>query len=197
NPRRIAHRRTVQGRTEMKMSRDELGWNFRAAQFASHESGAGIVPDRVLDIDDRRHEREEAQVWFNHCKQRANPAAVTRSENSEFAAAALTQSLHELADFHHTLTQTFGVSNQICRYRQLAIPVTARNSRVMIRQMNKACVPTKLVETRGPTSITDVRRRHQSVEHEERWRGFSLCSRKKIGAREVVLLKRGLNRRAP
>src|SRR6202030_4335013 len=95
--------------------------------------------------------------------------------------------------FDYALAQPFRVSNQIRRDRQLAVPVAGRNARIMIRQMNKARVPSKLIESGGPSPITDVCRRHQRMEHEDSRRVFSRGAPEKIGTRIVVARKRGFD----
>src|SRR5438128_235682 len=67
----------------------------------------------------------------------------------------------------------------------------------MIRQMNKARVPSELVKSRCPAAITNVRRRHQRVEHEHRRRSFSARAREEIRPRNIVPGKFGLDWAAP
>src|SRR5438270_6339616 len=193
----IAHRNIVRRRAEMEMSRYQLGRDLCAPQFASHKSGSRILPNRVLDVYDRGHQRDKAQIGLDHCQQGADPTAVTCSENSKFAATSFAQRSDQLPDFDHALTQTFSVSNQVGRDCELAVPITARNSRIVIRQMNEARVPAELVESRSPATITDVRGRHQRVEHEYCRRSASLRAPKEIGLRDIVPLKFCLNWRAP
>src|SRR5215467_11055436 len=170
----------------MKMSRYKFGRNLCAAQLPAHERGSGVLPNRMFDIHDRTHQGDESEIALDHGEQSADPSAVACPENSELGGTAFTQRRHELANFHDALSQTFGVADQISRNCELAVPVTERNARVMIWQMYKARVPSQFVQTRCPTPIAEVRRGHESVEHEHGRRSPRMRARKKFGARNVV-----------
>src|SRR4029453_13599765 len=155
------------------MPRHQFRRDVCPSQFAPHKRAPGILPNRVLHVYDRRHQRNETQVALDHRQQRADPATVTGAENSEFVAAHLAQRGDELAHFDHALTKTFGVTNQVRGDREFAIPMTTWYARVVIGQMKKAGVPTELVEVSGPTPVTDVGCRHERVQHDYRWRAFT------------------------
>src|SRR5437763_1111932 len=141
------------------------------------------------DHHDRAHQRDESQIALDHCEQCTDPATVARPEDSEFAITVVAQCADQLAHFDNTLTQAFRVSDQIRRDCKFAVPVTRRHARVVIRQVNKAGVPSKLIESGGPSPITDVCCRHQRMEHEDSRRRFSAATREKVGARNIVSRK--------
>src|SRR5437899_4091476 len=176
---------------------DELRRDFRASQFPPHESSSRILPNRVFDVHDRRHQRDEAQIRLDHGEQSADPTAVACSEDSKLIASLFAQCRDQLAHLHDALAQAFSISNQVGSDRELAIPATAWNSRVMIGQMNKARVPTELVESRCPAPVTDVRGRHQRVEHDNGWPSSSTRRWEEIGAGNVVSFEFCLNWAAP
>src|SRR5215471_16707857 len=138
----------------MEMPGDERRLDIRPAQFTANRPRCRTLPNRVLDIYDRRHQGDETQIALDHRQQRTDPSAVTGREYTKFTRAAFAQCTHQLPQFRHTLAQPFGVANQIAGNRKLAVPVPARDTGIMIWQMNQACVPTKFVEALCATSIT-------------------------------------------
>src|SRR5205807_3641945 len=80
---------------------------------------------------------------------------------------------------------------------EFAVPVTARNARIVIWQMNEARVPSELVEPGRPSPITDMGRRHQRVKHDHSRCSSSLRAGKEIGARNIVSRKSSFDRTAP
>src|ERR1051326_2201905 len=151
----------------------------------------------MLDVHDRRHEREKTQIAFHGCEQSADPCAITCAENSEIVTTVLAQSRDELSNFHHALPQAFRVADQVGGDRQLTIPVSAWDARVMIRQMHKTSVPTKFVEMFRPLTIPKPPRRHQRVQHEYGRRAARMCARKKLRPRRVIALEGSTNRTSP
>src|SRR5262249_58674440 len=111
---------------------------------------------------------------------------------TKFTRAAFAQCAHQLPQFRHTLAQPFGVANQIAGNRKLAVPVPARNTGIMIWQMNQACVPTKYVEALCATSITIDARRHQRVQNENGRCVPTVSCGKEIRVRNVVRRKLSL-----
>jgi len=79
-------------------------------------------------------------------------------QKAELAATVRAQCRDELAHFQHPLTQALGVANEIGRDGEFAIPVAARDTRIVIWQVHEAGVPTELVKARGATAISNVRR---------------------------------------
>src|ERR1041385_1704504 len=121
----------------------------------SHQSCAGIFPDRMLDVYDGRHQRDETKIALDHGEQRANPAAIACPENAKLRATAPAQRSHQLSKLHHTLAQTLGIADEIGRDRELAVPIPPRHTRVMIWQVDEAGVPAQRVEMRGPAPVAD------------------------------------------
>src|SRR3989442_6297728 len=140
----------------MKMASDQRRLDVRAMQLAPNEPRCRTRPDRVFDVHDRRHQGDETKIGFNQREQRADPSAVTGGEHAELAAASFPESLHQLSQFDHALTQPFCVANQIARDRKFAVPITARDTRKVIWQMNKTCIPAKLVEATSAAAIADA-----------------------------------------
>src|SRR5438132_5048842 len=108
----------------MKMSRDKLRRDFGASQFPPHESSSRIFPNRVFDVYDRRHQRDEAQIRLDHGKQSADPTAVTCSEDSKLIAPLFAKGRDQLAQLHDAPAQAFSISNQVGSDRELAVPAT-------------------------------------------------------------------------
>src|SRR6202030_2646796 len=77
------------------------------------------------------------------------------------------------------------------------VPVAARDARIMIWQMDKARVPTELIETFRPAAITDMAGRHESVQHEDCWRAPTARAQEKIRAGSVVGGELRLDRTTP
>src|SRR5205823_11328796 len=94
---------------------------------------------------------------------------------------------------------SFRVPNQIRCDRQFAIPVTSRDTRKVVWQMNETRVPAQFIEFLCPAVITGRTGRHQCVQQEHRRRSSPCpCIRsKKIHARGVVCCKSCLDRAAP
>src|SRR5438552_13905272 len=112
----------------MKVPRDE-GWiDICPTQFAPHESRRRALPDRVLDVYDRRHQCEEAKIPLNHREKRADPSAITCSEHTELFAAAFAQCRHQLPQLDYPLTQPLRVADEIGSDREFTIPVAARDT---------------------------------------------------------------------
>src|SRR5260370_6413864 len=100
----------------------------------------------------------------------------------------LAERSNQLAHFDNTLTQAFRVSDQIRRDCKFAVPVTRRHARVVIRQVNKAGGPSKLIESGGPSPLAEVCCRHQRMEDEDSQRRFSARRRVKSQARHLTSL---------
>src|SRR5437867_10356899 len=139
----------------MKMLRDERRLDIRPTEFAADTPCCRALPERVLDIYDRRHQGNETQVALNQRNQRADPSAVTGGEQTKFARAAFAQCAHQLAHLGHALAQPFCVADQIAGDRQFTVPIAARDTRIMVWQPNETRVPAKLVEMLCATSIAD------------------------------------------
>src|SRR6266571_8300650 len=97
----------------MKMPRNERWIDICPTQFAPHESRGWALPDRVLNIYDRRHQRDEAKIPLNHREKRADPSAITCSEHTELFAPALAQCCHQLPCLDYPLTQPLCIANEI------------------------------------------------------------------------------------
>src|SRR5881392_1138673 len=82
-------------RTEMKMPRYKRSLDVRPVELASYERRRGTLPNRVLDVHDRRHQRKETKIALDDREQRADPAAVAGPEDAELATTALAQRRHE------------------------------------------------------------------------------------------------------
>src|SRR6266480_6100486 len=134
----------------MKMARHQRAVDVRSAQLPAHRRCAWILPDRVINVYDWRHQSDETKIVLDHGKQRADPTAITGSKNSELGATALAYGAHQLSQLHHALAQSFRVTNEIGSNGEFAVPIAARHPRVMIRQMHEAGVPSHLVEVRRP-----------------------------------------------
>src|SRR4029077_14222168 len=147
------------------MPRNEKWIDICPTKFAPHESRRRAPPDRVFNIYDRGHQRNETKIPLNHRHKGANPSAITCSEQTEFFAPALTQCRHQLSRLDYPLTETLRVANEIGSDREFTVPVPARDPRIMIREVHEAGVPTEFVEARSITTISDVARRHKRVEH--------------------------------
>src|SRR5437763_6055560 len=59
----------------------------------------------------------------------------------------------------------------------------------MVRQMQKARIPTDFVEFGRPASIPSATRGHERVQYENRWRAPVVSSQEKFRARRVVRRK--------
>src|SRR5882762_56025 len=152
----------------MEMSGDERRLDIGTTQFAAERPRRGALPNRVLDIYDRRHQSGETQVALDHRKQRTNPSAIAHGEHAEFAGAVFAQCAHQLAQLHYALAQSFCVADEIAGDRKLTVPVPARDTRVMVWQLNEACVPAKLVEMLCATPIANRACGHQRMQNENR-----------------------------
>src|SRR5947208_4832436 len=150
----------------MEMSGDERRLDIGTAQFAADRPRCRALPNRVLDIYDRHHQSSETQVALDHRKQCTDPSAVARGEHAEFAGAAFAQCAHQLPQLRYTLPQSFCVADEIAGDRKLTIPIAPRDTRIMVWQMNEACVPAKFVEVRCATPIASGARRHQRMQNE-------------------------------
>src|SRR5436305_15310953 len=155
-------------RAQMKMTRHERRVNVRTSKFASHEMFALAFPDYMLDVYDRRHQCNEAQILLDHREKRPDPATVAGPDNAQLAATSVAQRRYQLPDLDHTLTQPLGVANEISRDRQFAVPVATRHSRIMIRQVHKTRVPSDAVEVGSPATVPDASWRHERVQHHHR-----------------------------
>src|SRR6266704_7206988 len=97
----------------MKVPRDE-GWiDICPTKFAPHESRRRALPDRVLNIYDRRHQRNETKISLNHRQKGADPSAITCSEHTELFAPSLAQCRHQLPCLDYPLTQPLCIANEI------------------------------------------------------------------------------------
>src|SRR2546430_2200489 len=112
----------------MKMPRDERWIDICPTQFAPHETGRWALPDRVLNVYDRRHQRDETKIPLNHSEKRADPSAITGAEHAELLAAAFAQYCHQLSQLDYPLTQPFRIADEIGSDRELAVPVAARDT---------------------------------------------------------------------
>src|SRR2546430_17673669 len=112
----------------MKMPRHEQGIDICSIQLAPHESGRRALPDRVLNIYDRGHQRDEAKIPLNHRQKRADPSAITGAKHAEPLATAIAQHCHQLPRLDYSLTQTLGVANKVGSYREFTIPIAARDT---------------------------------------------------------------------
>src|SRR6266700_3975177 len=101
----------------MKMPRDERWIDICPTQFAPHETGRWALPDRVLNVYDRRHQRDVTKIPLNHSEKRA-----------ELLAAAFAQYCHQLSQLDYPLTQPFRIADEIGSDRELAVPVAARDT---------------------------------------------------------------------
>src|SRR5882724_3494633 len=154
----------------MKMPGDEGRLDVCPTQFAANRPRGGGFPDRVLDVYNGSHQGDETQVALNHREQRTDPSAITGSEHAEFAGTVFAQCAHQLAQFHYALAQPLRVSDQIAGNRKFAIPIAVRDTRIMVWQLNEACVPAEFVEMVCATSIADRARGHQRMQNENRRR---------------------------
>src|SRR6266849_3202677 len=112
----------------MKMPRNERRFDICPMQLAPHESRRRALPDRVLNIYDRGHQRDETEIPLNHCQKGADPSAITCSEHTKLLAAAFAQCRHQLPHLDYPLTQPFRVANEIGSDRQFTVPVAARDT---------------------------------------------------------------------
>src|SRR5258705_13390992 len=112
-------------RTQVKMPGNERWLDICPMQFAPHESRGRALPDRVLNVHNRRHQRYETKIALHHRQKGADPSAITGAEHAKLGAAALAQYCHQLPQLDYTLTQPLRVANEISRDRQLAVPVAA------------------------------------------------------------------------
>src|SRR5205809_479069 len=173
-------------RAQMKMTRHERRVNVRTAKFASHEMCARAFPDCMLDVYDRRHQCNEAQILLDHREKRPDPATVAGPENAELAATSVAQRRYQLSDLDHTLTQPLCVANEISRDRQFAVPVATRHPRIMIRQMDETRVPSEAVKVGSPATISDVSCRHERVQHQHRRCAPTALTSEKICASDIA-----------
>src|SRR5438067_11436334 len=181
----------------MKMAWDERRLDIRTTKFAADRSRRGALPDCVVDVYDWCHQGDETQIAFDHRKQRPNPSTITGGEHAEFAGAAFAQCAHQLAELHYALAQTFCVADQIAGDCKFAVPIPLRNARVMVWQVNEACVPTKFVEVLRATSITNRAAGHERVRHKDCRRFPAVFGREEICVRGIVRWKLRFDRAAP
>src|SRR5437667_8254368 len=154
----------------MKMPRHKRWLDFRPAQLPPHESRRRTFPDCVLDVYDRRHQRDETKIALDHCKECANPSPVTRSKYAKLATTALAQRHHQLPHLDHALAQALGITDEVGRNREFAVPVAARHTRIVIGEVHETSVPAEFVEVRSAAAIANMTRGHERVHHEHRWR---------------------------
>ncbi len=57
----------------------------------------------MLNVHDGRHQREKAEIAFDHGEERADPSAVACAEHAELIAAMCAQRCHQLSQFRHAL----------------------------------------------------------------------------------------------
>src|SRR6266516_1239359 len=181
----------------MEMSSDERLLDVRAMQLAPNKSRRRARPDRVLDVHYRRHQGNETKIAFNHREQRANPPAVTGSKHAELAAATFAQCTHHLPQLDHALAQPFCIADEIARDRKFAVPVAARDTRKMIRQMKETCVPAKFIEVLCVPSMTDRTSGHERMQEKHCRCVGALCASEKVRTRDVVGWKLRLDWTAP
>src|SRR5678815_4329235 len=93
----------------MEMPGDERRLDIGTTQFAANRPRCRALPNRVLDIYDRRHQGGETQVALDHRKQRTDPSAVARGEHAEFAEAAFAQCAHQLPQLRYALPQSLSL----------------------------------------------------------------------------------------
>ena len=110
------------------MPRDERWFDVGPTQFAPHEPRRRALPDRMLNVYDRRHQRNKAKIPLNHREKCADPSAITCSEHTELLAAALAQCRHQLPQLDYPLTQPLRVADEIGSDREFTIPVAARDT---------------------------------------------------------------------
>src|SRR6266446_3844406 len=91
-------------RTQVKMPGNERWLDIYPVQFASHESRGRALPDRVLNIHDRRHQRYETKIALHHGQKGPDPSAVTGAEDAKLVAAALAKYCHQLPQLDYALT---------------------------------------------------------------------------------------------
>ena len=181
----------------MKMPGNHPRLDICSAQFAADEPRSRAFPDRVLDVHDRGHQCHKAKIALDHCQQCADPAAVTGGQHGELATPLFAQSLHQLPQFDHPLAQSFRIANKVRRDREFAVPVAARHTRIMIRQVNKTSVPSKLVEMFCAAAVANTTGGHERMQQEHRRRAKTLSAPKEIRARDVIRWKLRLDRAAP
>ena len=179
------------------MPRNKRSFDVRPVKFASYERRRGAFPNRVLDVHNRRHQREETKIALDDREQRANPAAVAGPEYAELATTMLAQRRHQLPQFDHALTQPLCIADEIGGNRQFAVPVAARHPRIVIRQKHKTRIPTEFVKAGCPAAIALVTRRHERVQNQYCRRAPAACAREKICASDVVRRKSGPDWTAP
>src|SRR5467141_3317620 len=127
----------------MKMPRNERWIDICPTKLAPHESRCRALPDRVLNVYDRGHQRNETKIPLNHRQKGANPSAITCSQHTELFAPALAQCRHQLPRLDYPLTQTFCVANEIGSDREFTVPVAARYARKVIGEVKETSVPPK------------------------------------------------------
>src|SRR4029453_473826 len=115
-------------RTQVKMPREESWLDICPMQFAPHESRGRAVPDRVLNIHDRRHQRHETKIALHHRQKGADPSAITSPEHTKLVAAALAQYCHQFPQLDYALTQPPCVADEIGRDGELPSPMAARDT---------------------------------------------------------------------
>src|SRR5580704_13634617 len=93
----VAQRFGMRWRAEMKMPSHQLRRDLCPLQLPPHGNCCRILPDRVFDIRNRRHESEKTEIAFDGREQSADPRAVACSKNSKVQAAAFPQGGDQLA----------------------------------------------------------------------------------------------------
>src|SRR6266550_7612008 len=193
----VTQRLVVHRRAEMIMPRHERWLDARAAEFAPHKPCGRAFPDRVFDVYNRRHQRHETKIALDHREKRTDPSAVTRAEYAKLLAAALTQCCHQLPHFDHTLAKSLGVANKIGRDCKFAVPIAARDTRIVKWEVDEARIPAEFVKTRSTAAIPNVTRGHERVQHEKRRCIPAVWAWEEIRARDIVGRKICNDRAAP
>src|ERR1043166_1464859 len=130
----------------MKMPGNQRRLDIGVDQFAPNPTRSRALPDGVLDVYDRRHQRHKAEIALHQRQQRADPTAVAGGEHAELAAAAFPQCAHQLPQFNYPLAQSLCIANEIAGDRKFAIPIAAWDPRKVIGEVKETSVPTKFVE---------------------------------------------------
>ena len=138
--------------------------NALGAKQSPHQDGAGVVPDGMLDIDDRLDQGHEAKVALKKAEQGSIPAAITSANQPKLKTAERAEQGHELTQLGDTLSEGFAVADKVCRDGQFAIEIAARSSRIVKREMRKNRVPTTVVQPARDPKVTVVIGAHQGMQ---------------------------------
>src|SRR5947209_4740159 len=106
-----AQRLVMARRTEMEMSRHQIGMNVRPAQFASHPDSSRAFPNGVFHIHDWRHQSHKSKLRLDASEQGADPCTVAGPEDAELGAALSAQCTDQLAQLDYALAQPFRISD--------------------------------------------------------------------------------------